>query len=171
MKLQEFLSLKQRNRTIVEYERDFSWLSHYARSLISTPRDRCKQFEARLRPNLWMQVVGFRDQNFFELISLALKLERIELEGAVKKGTQEKEKTKNATGQAPESGSGKRKNFGGSSSHKSSRGRFSSQRPPRSGQQTQQTHQSPRGALSIRQCETCDRIHCGGMLQSHRHIF
>ncbi|KAF2299623.1 hypothetical protein GH714_000542 [Hevea brasiliensis] len=94
MKLQEFLSLKQGDRTIAEYERDFSRLSHYAGSLVSTPRDRCKRFESGLRPNLRMQVVGFRHQNFNELISQALELERIESEGAVKKGTQEKERLK-----------------------------------------------------------------------------
>ncbi len=98
MKLQEFLILKQGDRTIVEYERDFSQLSHYAGSLVSTPRDRCKRFETWLRPNLIMQVMGFRHQNFSELISQALEMERIELEGAIKKGTQEKEKTEKATG-------------------------------------------------------------------------
>ncbi|XP_057991381.1 uncharacterized protein LOC110639881 [Hevea brasiliensis] len=59
-KLQEFLSLRQGDRTIAEYERDFSRLSHYAGSLVSTPRDRCKRFESGLRPSLRMQVVGFR---------------------------------------------------------------------------------------------------------------
>ncbi len=137
MKLQEFLSLKQGDRTIEEYERNFSRLSHYAGSLTATPRDRCKQFEARLRPNLRMQVVGFRLQNFSELISQALELERIEKEGSVKKSTEEKEKTGRSTNQAPNSGSGKRKYVGGSSSCKLGRGRSFEQRPPRSGQLTQ----------------------------------
>jgi len=76
----------------------------------------------------------------------------------VKKGTQEKEKTEKTTGQAPESGSGKRKQSGGSNSRRSGRGRFSGQRPPRSGQLTQQ---ASRGSLSVRQCETCGRTHGG----------
>ncbi len=69
-----------------------------------------------------MQVVGFQHQNFSKFISQALKLERIELEGVIKKGTQEKEKIEKATGQVTESGFGKRKQFGGSSSHRSGRG-------------------------------------------------
>jgi len=60
MKLQEFLSSKQGDRTIAEYERDFSQLDHYTGSFVSSPRDRCKRIESGLRPNLRMQVVGFR---------------------------------------------------------------------------------------------------------------
>ncbi len=68
-----------------------------------------------------------------------MKLERIELEGSIKKSTKEKEKIKKATGQTIESSSGKRKHFGESSSCESGRGRSSRQKPPQSGQQTQQT--------------------------------
>ncbi len=93
MKLQEFLSLKQGNKTVAEYERDFSRLSHYVGSLLTTNRDICKWFEAGLRPSLRMQVVGFWRENFSELISQALELERIELEGAIRKGTEEKDKS------------------------------------------------------------------------------
>ncbi len=63
MKLQEFLSLKQEDKIIAEYKRDFSRLSHYAGNLLATPRDRCKRFEAELRPSMRIQVVGFRNQN------------------------------------------------------------------------------------------------------------
>ncbi len=98
MKLQEFLSLKQGNRMVAEYERDFSHLSHYAGSLLTTSRDRCKQFEVSLRRSLRMQVVGFRHDNFSVLISQALELERIELEGTSEKVTTEKEKSSKPTG-------------------------------------------------------------------------
>ncbi len=110
---------------MAEYERNFSLLSHYARNLLTTSRDQCKWFEASLKPSLRMQVVGFRHENFSELISQALELERIEMEGAPKKGLEEKEKGGKTTGQASDSGSGKRKHFGGSSSRKSGRGRSS----------------------------------------------
>ncbi len=78
--------------------------------------------------------MGFRHENFSELISQALKLERIEVEGTVKKGSEEKEKTGKITDQALDSGSGKRKHFGGSSSCKSGRGRSSGWRPPQPSQ-------------------------------------
>ncbi len=77
-------------------------------------------------------MVGFRHENFSELISEALELERIELEGTAKKGTKEKEKSGKTLGQAFGNGLGKRKYFEGSSSRKSSRGRSLGQRPPRS---------------------------------------
>ncbi len=82
MKLQEFLSLKQGSKIVAEYEREFSYLSHYAGNFLATSRGRCKSFEIGLKPNLRMQVVRFRHDNFSELISQALKLERIEAEGA-----------------------------------------------------------------------------------------
>ncbi len=72
-----------------------------------------------------MQVVGFRHENFSELISQALKLERIELEGAIRKGTEEKDKSGKTSDQASGSSSGKRKSFGGPNNRGSSRGRFS----------------------------------------------
>ncbi len=74
----------------------------------------------------------------------------------MKKSTQEKEKTEKVTGQAAESGSRKRKHFGGSSSRESGRGRSFGQKPPQSNQQTQQTH---RNRLSDRLCETCGKPH------------
>ncbi len=70
-------------------------------------------------------MVGFRHQNFSELISQALELERIENKGTVKKGREEKEKIRKTTDQVLDSGSGKRKHFGGSSSRESGRGRSS----------------------------------------------
>ncbi len=80
-KLQEFLSLKQGSRSVVEYEREFSCLSHYVGSLLSTSGEKCKRFEISLKSSLRMQVVGFRHNNFSKLISQALELERIESEG------------------------------------------------------------------------------------------
>ncbi len=54
------------------------------------------------------------------------------MEGAPKKGLEEKEKGEKATGQASDSESAKRKIFEGSRSRKSGRGKSSGQRPPKS---------------------------------------
>ncbi len=67
---------------MAENEREFSRLSHCAGSLLTTGRERCKLFENKLKPSLRMQVVEFRRDNFSELISQALELERIESKGA-----------------------------------------------------------------------------------------
>ncbi|XP_058002880.1 uncharacterized protein LOC131179895 [Hevea brasiliensis] len=120
-KLQEFLSLKQDSKTVAEYEREFSRLSHYAGSLLSTSREKCKRFETGLKPSLRMQVVGFRHNNFSELISQALELERIESEVTpVKEKIEkieklEKEKSRKAVDQSSSGATGKKKNFGGTS--------------------------------------------------------
>ncbi len=74
---------------MAEYERKFSRLIHYAGSLLSTSKARCMRFETGLKPSLRMQVVGFRNSNFLELMSQALELERIESEATP---TKEKEK-------------------------------------------------------------------------------
>ncbi len=75
--------------SVAKYEREFSHLSHYAGSLLTTNRDRCKRFEFGLKPSLRLQVIRFRYDNLSKLISQALELERIE-----SKGAPEKEKTK-----------------------------------------------------------------------------
>ncbi len=75
---------------MAEYEREFSRLSHYAEGLLTTGRDRCKRFEAGLRPSIRLQVVGFKNTNFSKLISQALKIERVELEATAEKSIGEK---------------------------------------------------------------------------------
>ncbi len=129
---------------MAEYEREFSRLSHYTGNLLSTSKERCKRFETGLKPSLQMQVVGFRHSNFSKLISQVLELERIESEVTLVKEKSEKtEKSEKDKGEKlvePSSGStsGKRKKFGGPNrgrGRRFGRGRFSGQRPPRSGQQ------------------------------------
>ncbi len=71
--------------------REFSRLSHYVGSLLTTSKARCKRIETGLKPSLRIQVVGFRHNNFSELMSQALELERIE-----SKSTQIKEKSEKA---------------------------------------------------------------------------
>ncbi len=113
---------------MAEYERKFSCLSHYVVSLLSTSRERCKRFETGLKPIIRLQVVRFKHNNFSELISQALELERIESEVAPKKKKLEKtEKEGKLVEQSSNGPTGKRKNFGGHSrcGKKSGRGRYS----------------------------------------------
>ncbi len=127
---------------MAEYERELSYLSHYAGSLLSTNKERYKRFETGLKPSLRMQVVGFRHSNFSELISQALELERIELEATPAKEKSEKteklekDKGEKSVEQSPSGAYGKKKKFGGPSRGRGGRferGRFSRQRAPRSG--------------------------------------
>ncbi|XP_058006458.1 serine/arginine-rich splicing factor RS2Z32-like [Hevea brasiliensis] len=70
----------------------------------------------------------------------------------------EKDKGEKSVEQSSGATSGKKKKFSGPSRGRGGRfgrGRFSGQRPPRSGQQ------SSRGSHSARPCETCGKIHGG----------
>ncbi len=114
---------------MAEYEREFSSLSHYAGSLLTTSRERCKRFETGLKPSIRLQVVGFKYTNFSELISQALELERIESEAASERKKSKKtgkEKEGKSVDQSSNGPTGKKKNFGGHNrgGKKSSRGRY-----------------------------------------------
>ncbi len=119
---------------MADYEREFSRLSHYAGNRLSSSKERCKRFETSLKPNLRMQVVGFRYNKFSELISQTLELERMELEATPAKEKLEKtEKSKKDKGeksveQSPNGTSRKKKKLGGPSRGRGGRfgrGRFS----------------------------------------------
>ena len=51
-KWKQFLNLKQRNLSVVEYEKEFSHLSKYAPDLVLTKALRCRQFEDRLHDSI-----------------------------------------------------------------------------------------------------------------------
>ncbi len=121
---------------MAEYEREFFRLSHYAISLLSTSRERCKRFETCLKLSIRLQVVGFKHTNFSELICQALELEKIESEATPEKKKLEKiEKEGKSVEQSSSGPTGKRKNHGGHNrgGKKSGGGRYSGQKPPLSG--------------------------------------
>ena len=49
MKNIEFLTLRQGNISVAEYEVKFTQLSHYALAMVATERDRCRRFEEGLK--------------------------------------------------------------------------------------------------------------------------
>ena len=51
-KWKQFLTLKQRNLSVVEYEKEFSHLSKYAPELFLTEAFRCKKFEDGLNESI-----------------------------------------------------------------------------------------------------------------------
>ena len=55
----EFISLKQRNLSLVEYERKFDKLSRYAPHLMDTEERKARRFEKGLRPELYKVVAMF----------------------------------------------------------------------------------------------------------------
>ena len=51
-KWKQFLNLKQRNLSVVEYEKEFSHLSKYAPELVLTEAFQCRQFEDGLHDSI-----------------------------------------------------------------------------------------------------------------------
>ena len=66
MKLQEFIDLKQKNLTIVEYEVKFDHLSQYAHFMIATEQAKCIKFERGLRFEMKNRISADDMQSFDE---------------------------------------------------------------------------------------------------------
>ncbi|MFQ6636541.1 hypothetical protein Gotur_013307 [Gossypium turneri] len=57
MKKREFLELRQGNKSMVEYEREFVYLSKYAREIVPTEEEMCIRFEDGLNDEIQM-IIG-----------------------------------------------------------------------------------------------------------------
>ena len=80
-KWKQFLNLKQRNLSVVEYEKEFSHLSKYAPESILTETFRCRQFEDGLHESIKRYlgpVIIFQQINFHQLVQAEMKVERFE---------------------------------------------------------------------------------------------
>ena len=64
----EFISLKQGNLSLVEYERKFDKLSRYALHLVDTEERKARRFERGLRPELYKAVAMFQFSTYSEIL-------------------------------------------------------------------------------------------------------
>ena len=90
-KWKQFLNLKQRNLSVVEYEKEFSHLSKYAPELVLTEAFRCSQFEDGLHDSIkryLAPMTSLQQVEFYQLVQAGIKLER--LETSTKKRSQKK---------------------------------------------------------------------------------
>ncbi len=53
----EFISLRQRQLSVAEYEREFVRLSRYKREIVPTEAERCRRFEEGLNDNIKTMIV------------------------------------------------------------------------------------------------------------------
>ena len=77
-KWKKFLNLKQRNLSLVEYEKEFSHLSKYAPESVLTKGFRCRQFEDGLNESIkrYLAPVTILQQvNFYQLVQAVMKVE------------------------------------------------------------------------------------------------
>ena len=103
-KWKQFLNMKQRNLSVVEYEKEFNRLRKYAPKAVLTEAFRCRQFEDGLHDSIKRNlapVTSLQQVNFYQLVEVAMKGERLETSG--KEKSQKKEFSKGAS-----SSSGKR---------------------------------------------------------------
>ena len=80
-KWKQFLNSKQRNLSVVEYEKEFSHLSKYEPELVLTEAFRCRQFEDGLHDSIKRYLTlmtSLQQVNFYQLVQAAMKVERLE---------------------------------------------------------------------------------------------
>ncbi|XP_016667543.1 uncharacterized protein [Gossypium hirsutum] len=76
-KKKEFLDLRQGNKSVAEYEREFVYLSKYARDIVPTEEKICIRFEERLNDEIRMMIGGNEIWEFIVLLNRAQKLEEV----------------------------------------------------------------------------------------------
>lgn len=74
-KKREFLDLWQENRTVVKYEKEFVYISKYARDIVSIEEEMCIRFEEWLNNDIRMIIGGTEIWEFVTLSDRAQKVE------------------------------------------------------------------------------------------------
>lgn len=69
--------MKQRNRSVVEYEKQFVQLNKYAREIVPTKEDMCVHFEDGLRDEIKILVGALEIREFVVLSNISQKIEEI----------------------------------------------------------------------------------------------
>ena len=81
-KWKQFLTLKQRNLSVAEDEKEFSHLSKYAPESVLIGAFRCMQFEDGLNESIkgyLAPVTSLQQVNFYQLVQAAMKVETFEV--------------------------------------------------------------------------------------------
>ena len=76
----EFHNLKQRQLSVTEYLREFTWLSKYAPKMLVTEDEKCRKFEDDLNDHIRAHVTGFCHDDFSKIVTCALNVERVKKE-------------------------------------------------------------------------------------------
>ncbi|KAK8940393.1 hypothetical protein KSP39_PZI010436 [Platanthera zijinensis] len=75
--LQEnFLRLMQGNRSVVQYEIEFTQLAYYASNMVPNERERCFRFQLGLREDVRVHLISQRIHHYNELVETAKLIER-----------------------------------------------------------------------------------------------
>ncbi|WRX12993.1 Reverse transcriptase domain - like 10 [Theobroma cacao] len=79
-KKRKFLSLKQGNLTIEEYENCFNELMLYVPELVRLEQDQVNYFEERLRNEIWKRMIVTSMESYKEVVQIALRAEKLATE-------------------------------------------------------------------------------------------
>ncbi|WRX29419.1 Retrotransposon gag domain - like 10 [Theobroma cacao] len=79
-KKREFLSLKQGNLTIEEYETRFNELMLYVPELVRLEQDQVNYFEEGLRNEIWERMIVTGNESYKEVVQMALRAEKLAIE-------------------------------------------------------------------------------------------
>ena len=66
---QEFHNLKQRQMSVIEYQREFTRLSKYAPEMLVNEEEKCRKFEDGLNYYIWAHVTGFFHDDFSKIVA------------------------------------------------------------------------------------------------------
>ena len=77
---QEFHNLKQRQMSVIKYQRKFTQLSKYAPEMLVIEDEKCRKLEDSLDDHIWAYVTGFYHDDFSKIVTCALNVERVKKE-------------------------------------------------------------------------------------------
>ena len=63
--------------SVIEYQREFTWLSKYASEILVSKEERCRKFEDGLNDHIRAHVIGFYHGDFSKIVKCALNIERV----------------------------------------------------------------------------------------------
>ena len=75
-----FHNLKQRQMSVIKYQREFTRLSKYAPEKLVTEEEKCRKFEAGLNDYIRAHVTEFCHDEFSKIVTCALNVERVKKE-------------------------------------------------------------------------------------------
>ena len=76
----EFHNLKQRQMSVIEYQKEFTRLNKYSPEMLVTEEEKCHKFEDGLNDYIRAHVIGFGYEDFSKIVTCALNVERVKKE-------------------------------------------------------------------------------------------
>ena len=88
----EFHNLRQRQMSVMEYQREFTRLSKYASEILVSEEEKCRRFEDDFNDLIWAHVTGFCHDDFSKIVACALNVERVKKEEKERKDKRQEKK-------------------------------------------------------------------------------